>query len=121
MRSRSPSPRSVMDKAKEAMIDAQTRGRGKRSRRSARTPAGKQEKRPGLSAGRVAESSAGPPQPVAPIHGPRRPPSTRFGPEHLRKVMSLSSDANLDRLCEDAALEIERLRTARPLRLPWPD
>ena len=112
-----------MDQAKEAMIDAQTRGRGKRSRRSAPASTTKQS-RPGFPAGRGAESNAttaGPPQPVAPIHGPRRPPSTRFGPEHLRKVMSLSSDASLDRLCEDAALEIERLRTARPLRLPWPD
>ncbi len=110
-----------MDKAEEEMIDAQTRGHGKRSGRSARTPATKQQKRPGLPAGREAESASGPPQPFAPNYGPRRPPSTRFGPEHLRKVMALSPDANLDRLCEDAALEIERLRASRSNRMPRPD
>ncbi len=106
-----------MDKAKQAMVDVQTGRHGKRSSRSTRTQAAKREERPGLPAGRVAESSAGPPQLVEPIHGPRRPSSSRFGREHLRKVMALSADANLDRLCEDAALEIERLRATRPPRL----
>jgi len=107
----------------DAKTAALTRGHGKRSSRSGRTPTTKQS-RPGFPAGRGAESNAttgGPPEPFTPIHGPRRPPSTRFGRGHLRKVMSLSSDANLDRLCEDAALEIERLRAARPNRMPWPD
>ena len=104
------------------MTDSKARGRSKRSSRSAPAPATKQG-RPGFPAGHGAEAkatSSGPPQPFEPIHGPRRPPSNSFGREHLRKVMLLSSDADVDRLCEDAALEIERLR-ARPAPSAWPD
>jgi hypothetical protein len=35
--------------------------------------------------------------------------------------MRLSEDVDVDRLCEDAAVEIERLRAAHPPLSPWSD
>ncbi len=46
-------------------------------------------------------------------HGPQARPARLFGPERLRQVLDLSPDADTDRLCQDAADEIESLR-ARP-------
>ncbi len=112
-----------MDKAQEAMTEGKARGPGKRSNRAART-SDKKQSRPGLPARREAESTAtlsGAPEPFEPIHGPRRPPSAGFGREHLRKVLMLSEDADVDRLYEDAACEIERLRATRPASPAWPD
>lgn len=51
------------------------------------------------------------PEPV-PIHthGPHSRPPERFGRDRLRQVLNLSPEADTDRICEDAAAEIERLR-----------
>ncbi len=105
------------------MTEGKARGRGKRSSRAGRA-SDKQQGRPGLPARREAEAKAtlsGAPEPFEPIHGPSRPPSSSFGREHLRKVLMLSTDADVDRLCEDAALEIEHLRATQPASPAWPD
>jgi hypothetical protein len=89
-----------MDKAQEAITVGKARGHGKRSSRSARA-ADKQQSRPGFPAGRGAEAkatSSGPPEPFEPIHGPRRPPSTRFGREHTFEQPSIALRRPLDRL-----------------------
>ncbi len=113
-----------MDKAQAAMTEGKARGPGKRSNRAART-SDKKKSRPGLPARREADAKAtlsGAPELLQPIHhGPSRPPSNSFGREHLRKVLMLSTDVDVDRLCEDAALEIERLRATRPASPAWPD
>lgn len=54
------------------------------------------------------------PDPAEPIHGPARPPSVPFGLAHLRKALSLSAEISVDRLAEDAAIEIESLRAQLP-------
>ncbi|MGD2109328.1 MAG: hypothetical protein PVI86_08035 [Phycisphaerae bacterium] len=53
-------------------------------------------------------------------HGPASPPVRLFGPDRLRKVLGLSTDVDLTRLCDDAATEIETLREAgsKPRRDP---
>ncbi len=112
-----------MDKAQEAMTEGKARGRGKRPSRAARA-SDKQQGRPGLPARREANAKAtlsGAPELLQPIHGPSRPPSNSFGREHLRKVLMLSTDADVDRLCEDAALEIQHFRATRPATSAWPD
>lgn len=62
-----------------------------------------------------------------PGRGPNRghglqggPLKVQYGAEHLRRVLSLSADASTERLCEDAAVEIERLREGQA-PAPWPD
>ena len=44
-------------------------------------------------------------------YGPQRPVQVKHGADRLRAVLELSADVDLDRLCEDAASEIEYLRT----------
>lgn len=97
----------MTDKAKSVMVEAQTGGLRKQPKR---TPVA-DSKRPGPPAARGGDFAPEPPLPVKPIHGPSGPPSAGFGPEHLRQVLELSADVSTDRLCEDAALEIERLRS----------
>ena len=46
-------------------------------------------------------------------HGPRQPLTDPYGVAHLCTVMNLH-DPDVDRLCEDAALEITRLRERVP-------
>jgi hypothetical protein len=56
-------------------------------------------------------------------HGPQRPVKVIYGVAHLCTAQNLSpprSDAELQRLCEDAACEIERLRALERPR-PWTD
>jgi len=49
--------------------------------------------------------------------GPRQ---ELVGVEHLRNVLRLSADADVERICEDAANEIEQLREQAP-PIPWPE
>ncbi len=112
-----------MDKAQEAMTEGKACGPGKRSSRSARKPT-TPKSGPGLPARREADAKvtlSGAPELLEPIHGPSRPPSKSFGREHLRKVLMLSEDADVDRRCEDAAGEIEHRRATRPARATWRD
>ena len=60
--------------------------------------------RPGVADARGPQAPAVPPP--ADRHGPPRPATTLHGISHLRAVMNLV-DADLDQLCEDAALELE--------------
>lgn len=43
-------------------------------------------------------------------HGPRGPRVQRYGLDRLREALRLSSEVPLEEVCEDAALELERLR-----------
>lgn len=52
-------------------------------------------------------------------HGPPSPSKMPFGVAHLRHAMGLSDREDLERLAEDAALEIERLRMSKPFRTPF--
>lgn len=47
-------------------------------------------------------------------HGPHSPVDQPFGVEKLRRTLQLSDNVPLDRLCEDAAAEIENLRSKKP-------
>lgn len=52
--------------------------------------------------------------PPTAIHGPAGGrPLAAFGREHLRSVLHLSEATDIDRLCEDAALEIAELRGSK--------
>ena len=53
-------------------------------------------------------------------HGADKPVETPYGVAHLREVMKLSADVPIERVCEDAAMEIERL-TANQKPTAWPD
>jgi hypothetical protein len=72
-----------------------------------------------------ASRPAAPPMPDSPpcaraTFGPQQPVVRPFGAERLRRLMRLSRDVPVDRLCEDASAEIERLREReRPHR--WLD
>ena len=46
-------------------------------------------------------------------HGPQAPVTVPYGIAHLRVLLNLH-DPDVDRLCEDAALEITRLRDRVP-------
>ena len=47
------------------------------------------------------------------LHGPRRPAPVLSGVDRLRQVMGLSSEVTTDQLCDDAATELEELRSTR--------
>lgn len=51
-------------------------------------------------------------------HGPQSPVVTVAGEDHLRAVMSKTANEPIDVVCEEAALEIERLREAVASRTP---
>ncbi|MDO8632525.1 MAG: hypothetical protein Q7R41_18745 [Phycisphaerales bacterium] len=51
-------------------------------------------------------------------HGPARPVTALHGVSHLRAVVNLR-EADLERLCEDAACELERLRVGNRKRFIW--
>ncbi len=51
-------------------------------------------------------------------HGPSGPVEVLYGVNHLRRVLDVSADVNIQRLCEDAAVELEELR--KEPTAPWP-
>ena len=61
-----------------------------------------------------------PPDPPPAKHGPAGPARTLYGLAHLRAVQNLSTAVPVDQVCEEAALELTRLR-AEPRPRPWRD
>ena len=60
------------------------------------------------------------PDPPPAKHGPAGPARTLYGFAHLRSVMNLTAAVRIDQVCEEAALELTRLRAEqRPHR--WTD
>jgi len=58
----------------------------------------------------------------APVHGPKTWPGAALsGVERLRKCLAVSPEVAVDRLCEDAAGEIERLRAGQRSQPDWKD
>jgi hypothetical protein len=51
-------------------------------------------------------------------HGPAGPVTALYGISHLRAAMNLR-EADLERLCDDAACELERLRVGNRKRFIW--
>ena len=49
-------------------------------------------------------------------HGLGEPAVTAFGVARLRDVLSLSADVGIERVCDDAAAAIERLRNQVPAK-----
>ena len=58
-------------------------------------------------------------KPPAEHHGPQGPvAATLYGPEHLRRVLSLSAEIPVSELCEEAALKIRALEANAPAGTP---
>ncbi len=54
-------------------------------------------------------------------HGPQSGARILDGPTRLRQVLNLSATCDINQACEDAAVEIERLRRQEPQPpRPWP-
>ena len=73
----------------------------------------------------AAPASPPDPPPAKPCPEPRRegpagPAPTLYGFAHLRAVQNLSNAVPIDQVCEEAALELTRLR-AEPRPRPWRD
>ncbi len=71
--------------------------------------------------GRRSRHPAAPPgAPSHTVHGPSGPPTSVLGVERLRRAMNVSAGVDVDRLCEEAAAELEDLRATRHLRVSDP-
>ncbi len=68
----------------------------------------------------AAPTSPPPPDPPSARHGPAAPAPTLYGFAHLRAVQNLSTAVPIDQVCEEAALELTRLR-AEPRPRRWTD
>jgi len=73
---------------------------------------------PATPQGDATVGPASPPDPPPARHGPVRPVTPLHGISHLRAALNLR-DADLERLCEDAACELERLREGNRKRFIW--
>lgn len=51
-------------------------------------------------------------------HGPPGPVEALYGVAHLRRVLNLSAEVHIERVCQDAAVELEELR--KEPSAPWP-
>jgi hypothetical protein len=60
----------------------------------------------------AAPASPPPPDPPPAKHGPAGPPRTLYGFASLRAVMNLSAAVPMEQVCQEAALELARLRAA---------
>ena len=75
---------------------------------------------PATAQGDTTVSPESPPDPPPAQHGPTGPARTLYGLAHLRAVQNLSTAVPIDQVCEEAALELTRLRAEqRPHR--WID
>ena len=75
---------------------------------------------PATPQGATTEVPASPPDPPPAKHGRAGPSRTLYGLSHLRAVQNLSTAVPIDQVCEEAALELTRLRAEqRPRR--WTD
>jgi len=75
---------------------------------------------PATAQGDTTVSPESPPDPAPAKHGPAGPARTLYGLAHLRAVQNLSTAVPVDQVCEEAALELTRLR-AEPRPRPWRD
>ena len=77
----------------------------------------KKSEPPATPQGDAPTAPARPPDPPPARHGPAGPVRTLYGLSHLRAVQNLSTAVPIDQVCEEAALELTRLRAdQRPHR-----
>jgi len=72
----------------------------------------KKSEPPATPQGDAPVGPASPPDPPPARHGPPGPVRTLYALAHLRAVQNLSTAVPIDQVCEEAALELTRLRAA---------
>jgi len=80
----------------------------------------KKSEPPATPQGETTAAPESPPDPPPAKHGPAGPAKTLYGFAHLRAVQNLSNAVPIDQVCEEAALELTRLR-AEPRPRRWTD
>lgn len=80
----------------------------------------KKSEPPTTPGGDAPAAPGGQPDPPPHKHGPAGPAPTLYGFAHLRAVMNLTAAVPIDQVCEEAALELDRLR-AEPRPRRWTD